>query len=216
MPSDTIPGVAGLSGYPLIAAICCLLLVEEVGVPLPFGPGDLLLVVAGAAMVSGRLNPLAVVLAAYVAPLSGAIGGRELFSRVGGRALARIARLLRCELQVDRLGARLYRGGARAVFLGRITPGLRVMTTQVCGLSGMPRRTFLMGLAPAVAVYEAFFLGIGATFGPGALSMIHRHMPSPWQLVAVIVAIIAGWWLHTRLRERGKFGPAAPRESASL
>lgn len=207
MPSDSIPGVAGLTGYSLIAAICCLLLIEELGVPLPFGPGDLFLVVAGAAMVSGGLNPLPVVFATYVAPLAGAIGGREVFNRVGGKALARIARFLRVDGQVDRLAARLGRGGARAVFLGRITPGLRVMTTQVCGLSGMPRRTFLMGLAPAVAVYEAFFLGIGATFGPGALSMLHRHMPSPSQVMAVIVVVGLGWWLYTRLRRCGKVGP---------
>lgn len=207
MPSDTIPGVAGLTGYSLIAAICCLLLIEELGVPLPFGPGDLLLVVAGAAMVSGGLNPLPVVFATYVAALAGAIGGREVFNRVGGKALTRIARFLRVDGQVDRLAARLGRGGARAVFLGRITPGLRVMTTQVCGLSGMPRRTFLMGLAPAVAVYEAFFLGIGATFGPGALSMLHRHMPSPAQVIAVIVVVGLGLWLDARLRRRGKVGP---------
>jgi membrane protein DedA with SNARE-associated domain len=207
MPTDTIPGVAGLTGYALISAICGLLLVEEVGVPLPCGPGDLLLVVAGAAMVSGRLNPVAVVFAIYIAALSGAIGGREAFNRVRGRALARITRFLRVDGQVERLAARLGRGGARAVFLGRITPGLRVMTTQVCGLSGMPRRTFVMGLAPAVAVYEAFFLGIGATFGPGALSMLNRHMPSPWQLMVVVVVIIAAWWLHTRLRGRRTVEP---------
>jgi membrane protein DedA with SNARE-associated domain len=205
MPSDTVPGLAGLTGYWLIAAICCLLLIEEVGVPLPFGPGDLLLVVAGAAMTAGGLNPLAVGLAIYLAALGGAICGRELFNRVGGRTLARVARFLRVEEQLDRLSARLSRGGARAVFLGRITPGLRVMTTQVCGLCGVPRRKFLMGLAPAVAVYEAFFLGIGASFGPEALSMLHRHMPSPLQLMVAIVVIVGlGWGLRTRQRRRGK------------
>jgi membrane protein DedA with SNARE-associated domain len=79
------------------------------------------------------------------------------------------------------------------------------MTTQVCGLCGMPRRKFLIGLAPAVAVYVAFFLGIGAWFGPGALSMLHQHMPSPFQLMVLFGVIVAvGLGLRTRMRRRGK------------
>src|SRR5215469_5072626 len=52
-----------LSGYALIAVVCALLVTEEVGIPLFFAPGDLLLVVAGAAIPAANLNPLIVVVA---------------------------------------------------------------------------------------------------------------------------------------------------------
>lgn len=191
MPNTTFPALAGLTGYPLIAVICCLLLLEEIGVPLPTGPGDLLVLLAGVTITSSGLSPILVALPMSLSIVAGGLIGREVFNRVGGRALGRLARVLRLSGQVDRLSARLSAGGSPAVFLGRITPGLRVITTQVSGLSGMPRRTFLRGLLPAVAVYESGYLVIGATCGPRVLSIVHRHTPPAWVLVsALAVAVV--------------------------
>jgi hypothetical protein len=78
------------------------------------------------------------------------------------------------------------------VFIGRVTPGLRIHTTEVSGLVGMPRSKFLTGLAPAVAVYETVFLGLGAWLGPTARATIHHYAPGPSDLVLMLVTII-GW-----------------------
>src|SRR5260370_40571113 len=129
---------------------------------MPMAPGDLIVVRVGASIAAGHVNPLVAVLATYLAALLGAVGGRELFARVGGAAVPRIAALLHAHDRVDDLTARLRRGGSASVFVGRITPGLRVVTNELAGLIAMPRRTFLIGLAPAVAVYEAVFIGLGA------------------------------------------------------
>ncbi len=102
------------------------------------------------------------------------------------------------------MSARLRRRGSTGVFLGRITPGLRVVTTYVCGLVRMPRRTFVAGLAPGVAVYQGVFIGLGAWLGPTAWVTIERYAPKPGQLVLLFAVIggsmIAGHALVNRIR----------------
>jgi membrane protein DedA with SNARE-associated domain len=184
-----ISTLLGLSGYPLIGVICGLIMLEELGLPMPMAPGDLLLVLTGISIATGRVNPIAVVTAVYVSALLGAIGGRELCERIGITALPRIARLLHATDRVDALTAKLRRGGSATVFVGRLTPGMRVYTTQLSGLVAMPRRTFLIGLAPGTALYDAVFISLGAWLGLGVLTTIKHYMPGPGVLVLLVVVI---------------------------
>ena len=179
------------SGYSLIAIVCGLIVLEELGIPMPVFPGDLMLVLAGVAIVTSHLNPFVVPVATYVAAVGGAIGGREVCERLGKKAVARMARFLHVGDHVDRLSATLLRGGPLAVFLGRLTPGLRILTNQASGLVGMPRRTFAMGLAPAVAVYQAVFMGLGAWLGKSAWDTIQRYEPKPGQVVLALALLAA-------------------------
>src|SRR5260370_25916295 len=187
--SAVIHALLGLSGYPLIGVICGLISVEELGIPMPMAPGDLLLVLTGISIATGRVTPFAVVAAVYVSALLGAIGGRELCERIGSTALPRIARLLHAGDRVEDLTAKLRRAGSTTVFLGRITPGLRVYTTQLSGLVAMPRRTFLIGLAPGIALYDAVFITLAASLGLAVLTTIKHYMPGPGVLVLLIIVI---------------------------
>jgi membrane protein DedA with SNARE-associated domain len=201
--SAIINSLLGLSGYPLIGVICGLILLEELGIPMPMAPGDLLLVLTGVSIATGRVNPFMVVTAVYVSALLGAIGGRELCERIGSAALPRIARLLHAGDRVDDLTAKLRGGGSAAVFVGRITPGLRVYTTQLSGLVAMPRRTFFIGLAPGIAVYDAVFISLGAWLGLGVLTTIKQNLPGTGALVLVLIVVglaLAGHTLVSRMR----------------
>jgi membrane-associated protein len=200
------------SGYAPIAVICCLILLEELGIPMPFAPGDLLLVMAGVAIATGHLNPLLVVAATYVSALLGAVTGREVFERIGTAALPRIASLLHAGKRVEDLTTRLQRGGAPAVFLGRITPGLRIVTTYVSGLVRMPRRTFLKGLVPGVAVYQAVFVGLGAWLGHAAWSTVERHAPAAGQLIVLAALVIGSMLIARALVKRVRTAGAKRRE----
>src|SRR5260370_17449523 len=183
--SAAIQALLGISGYPLMAVICGLIMLEELGIPMPMAPGDLLLVLTGVSIATGRVNPLAVVTAVYVFALLGAIAGGELCERIGSTALPRIARVLHAGDGGDDLAAKLRRGGSATVFVGRITPGLRVYTTQLSGLVAMPRRTFFIGLAPGIAVYDAIFISLGAWLGIGVLTTIKHYLPGPAALLPV-------------------------------
>ncbi len=166
--------VQGLEGMSLILVICGLLFVEEAGVPLPFAPGDLMLAIGGIAIAGGRVNAASFVLVAATAVFVGALAGREIFALLGWERLMRVAKPLRAQGPLERASRLLQKGGWRAVFTARLIPGLRVYTTQVAGVSRMPRATFLFGVFPATLVYVGAFVGLGAAFGKPILSLIHQ------------------------------------------
>src|SRR5260370_31905380 len=159
---NPISSIASLSGDLLIAVIAGLVFIEETGIPVPFAPGDLLLIIAGIAIASDTVDPVPMVAALLVATVLGATVGREVFAAVGRPALMKAADALGFRPALERATRLLRRRGAPAVFIGRLIPGLRVSTTQVAGVSKMPRLTFVPGLIPSVAVSISFFVWLGA------------------------------------------------------
>jgi energy-coupling factor transport system substrate-specific component len=188
-----------LEGLTLIALICGLLSVEELGLPLPFAPGDLLLALAGIAIAAGRVDPLTMVGAALVSIVVGAMLGRELFSLLGWHRVLRVADRFHARAPLERASQMLQRNGWRAVFTARLIPGLRVHTTQVAGLTGMRRLTFLAGLVPSVVVYVGAFMGLGFAFGRPILAVIHNAERQALVVVAFLaVAAVLVLWLRVR------------------
>lgn len=207
-----ITGLLSGSGYAPIVFICALIALEEVGIPMPFAPGDLLLVLAGASIATGHVNPIVVVAATYGSALAGAISGRDVFERIGIRSLPRLAAILHAGHRIDDLTARLRSGGSGAVFVGRITPGLRIVTTYLSGLIALPRRTFVVGLIPGVAVYQAVFVTLGFWLGPAALKTIERYAPGPGQLLVLVTLVIATTLVAHALAKRMRAAALKRRE----
>ncbi|HEY7201512.1 MAG TPA: VTT domain-containing protein [Candidatus Dormibacteraeota bacterium] len=198
-----------LHGPVLLGVICLLIFVEECGVPLPFAPGDLLLALCGLAIRNGSLHPLLAIAAVYLTTIAGAMCGRELFEVVGARILRRLTGTTRLRGSLDRAARLLARGGWPAVLVGRLTPGLRIHTNEVAGLLGLPRRTFLFGLAPGAAVYVAVFTGAGMLFGRQAMELL-LHAVHRLGLGVTVLLVVLLWvglaWGATRLfrtRESG-------------
>jgi energy-coupling factor transport system substrate-specific component len=183
--------IQALQGLTLLAIICGLLFVEELGVPIFFAPGDLLLAIGGIAVAAGRVNPLLMGGAALVAILVGASVGREAFALLGWNRLMRVARPLRVEDALDRAAKMMERNGWRGIFTARLIPGLRVHTTQIAGVTRMPRLTFWAGLVPAAVLYVAAFIGLGAAFGRPILEVIHRAEHQVLTLILVAGIVIA-------------------------
>jgi energy-coupling factor transport system substrate-specific component len=184
-----------LEGLTLAALICGLLFLEEVGIPLPFAPGDLLLALAGIAIAAGRVDPVMMVGLALLSIIAGALLGRELFSLLGWHRVLRVADRLHARSPLEKASQMLQRNGWRAVFTARLIPGLRVHTTQVAGLTGMRRLVFLGGLVPSVIVYVGAFMGLGFAFGRPILGVIHEAERQALVVIAfaVVVAVLVIW-----------------------
>jgi energy-coupling factor transport system substrate-specific component len=191
---NPVTWVQALQGATLIAVICGLIFVEEVGVPLPFAPGDIVLALGGIAIAGDRVNAVALIAALVVAVVVGAMLGREIFAWLGWERLMKIADLLHARGPLERASAMLRRGGWRAVFTARLVPGLRVYTTQIAGASGVSRVTFLSGLLPSSAVYIAAFVGIGAAVGHPVLALIaqaeHQVLLAGGLLLLLLVLVL--------------------------
>ena len=194
--------ISSLSGDLLLAVIAGLVFVEETGIPIPFAPGDLLLIIAGIAIASDTVDPIPMVGALLLATVLGAMIGREVFAAVGRPALLKAADALGFRPALERTTDLLQRRGAPAVFIGRLIPGLRITTTQVAGVSNMPRLTFAIGLIPSVVVYIAVFVGIGALLGQPAVRLFHRAEHRFFvigvTLLAVLAVVLSVRWLARR------------------
>jgi membrane protein DedA with SNARE-associated domain len=188
---NPITSISSLSGDLLIAVIAGLVFVEETGIPIPFAPGDLLLIIAGIAIASDTVDPVPMVAALLLATILGAMVGREVFAAVGRPALKRAADALGFRPALDRTSDLLRRRGAPAVFIGRLIPGLRITTTQVAGVSNMPRLTFGAGLIPSVVVYIAIFVGLGALAGQPAVRLFHRAEHRFFVIAVTVLAALA-------------------------
>ncbi|HXN03015.1 MAG TPA: RDD family protein [Candidatus Dormibacteraeota bacterium] len=199
---NPIGSIASLSGDLLIGVIAGLVFIEESGIPVPFAPGDLLLIIAGIAIASDTVEPVPMVAALLTASVLGAMIGREVFAAVGRPALIKAADALGFRPALERATRLLRSRGAPAVFIGRLIPGLRISTTQVAGVSKMPRLTFAVGLIPSVVVYIAFFVGLGALAGQPAVRLFHRaehrFFVIAVTMLAALAVILSVRWLARR------------------
>src|ERR1700686_975150 len=199
---NTMTSIGSLSGDLLIGVIAGLVFVEGTGIPVPFAPGDLLLIIAGIAVASDTVEPIPMVAALLLATILGAMVGREVFAAVGRPALMKAADAVRFRPALERATHMLHRRGAPAVFIGRLIPGLPISTTQVAGVSRMPRLTFAAGLIPSVVIYIAIFVGLGALAGQPAVRLFHRaehrFFVIAVTLLAALAVVLSIRWLARR------------------
>ena len=101
----------GIHGAVALGLLGGLLFAEEAGVPLPFAPGELTLLVAGLLIASGGLNPALFIPLALVACIAGSLVGYTWARVVGERALRALARRLRQQRNLERVSARMRSAG---------------------------------------------------------------------------------------------------------
>lgn len=162
------PGFAGLGG------VFVLLFLEEAGVPLPFAPGEAVLIAAGLLVASGSAPAWLVFITAYCAVLAGSLTGFLWAGYIGKARLRRLAVRLHAASAYDRAVQRLGDSRGYEIGLTRLIPGLRIYTTLVAGAVGVPLRRFLLGIAPAVAVWALVFMALGIFVGAPAAHLLGR------------------------------------------
>jgi len=154
-------------------AILLVVLIEEVGIPLPI-PSDFLVIFAGA--MADRSLPRLVLF--YVAlTMASALGASGLYALVrrGGRPLVeRFGHYVHFgPEQLAHAEALLSPSGWGSIAVGRATPGLRYATVIACGLLKVSYLRFVTATLVGPSLYVGAFLALGAIFGPTVLERIH-------------------------------------------
>lgn len=194
-------GPAGLSGA------CLLLLLEEAGVPLPFAPGEAVLVALGLLIASGQAPAWLVLPAAYGAVVAGSLIGYSWASRFGRARLRRLAARLHAAHAYDRAAARLGSAEPYEIGLSRLIPGLRIYTTLVAGAVQVPIRRFLAGILPAIALWVLVFASLGIFVGAPAAHLLGRI--ESWALrIGELAVVLLAFYAATR------YVPAVGTEAA--
>src|SRR3712207_4588641 len=178
-------------------AILLVVIIEEVGIPLPI-PSDFLVILAGST--ADRSLPRLVMFFGALTMASG-VGASGLYAivRRGGRPLVeRFGRYVHFgPEQQARAEALLSRSGWGGIAVGRATPGLRYATVIACGLLKVPYPRFVTATLAGSSVYIVAFLALGTMFGPAVLDRLHLPVLAVrllWVLpLAGGVSLLVGW-----------------------
>ena len=190
-----------------VAAIFVVMLVKEIGVPVPV-PSDLLMIGAGVQVASGAYGPVELAIALAVAVL---IGGSIQFlsARSAGRALVyRLAARIGIGAAIlDRTVARMSAGGGRAVFVGLNVPGARAAVIPAAGVARMRFVPFAVATVAGSLVFYGWHVALGYLVGPVAGALVERYATLAVAAVIALGGIGAlGWYA---LRGRARSGAAA-------
>ncbi len=198
-------------------AILLVVIIEEVGMPLPI-PSDFLVIFAGT--MADRSLPRLVLF--YVAlTMASGVGASGLYAMVrrGGRPLVEhFGRYVHLgPEQLNRAETLLSRSGWGGIAVGRATPGLRYATVIACGLLNVSYPRFVTATLIGSSVYVGAFLALGAIFGPSVLDLIHLPALAVrllWVLPLAVGLPLLVVWGSTRFRQpadpsRGRVAGAA-------
>jgi len=198
--------LSGLSS-PLIYTVVGLLVFAEAGLLVGFFfPGETAVFVGGilayrATQGAGSVNLAVLMVVVVVCAISGDSLGYFLGERFGTRLLALPALAKRRGL-VDWTIDLLRRRGALAVFVGRFTAFLRVLTPGLAGMSGLHYRRFLFANAAGGLCWGVLFSLLGYWAGNAYERVAKYASWAGYALVVVVIALAVGANLLARRRER--------------
>lgn len=184
----------GLHGVAALALLCGLLFAEEAGVPLPFAPGEIVLLAGGLLVAAGGLNPLLFVPLAIAACVGGSMVGFGWAGLVGPGGLDALARRFHREKALGRVVSRVRSAGPRGIAVTRLIPGLRIYTTLVAGALRVSRRTFVTGMVPATAAWVVVFVVLGDVVGLPVEHLFTRLEKLAVQGAILIVIGLGGYF----------------------
>jgi membrane protein DedA with SNARE-associated domain len=141
------------------AALFCVVLVENFGVP---APGQTLLIAAAVLAAQGKLNIAAVLLTAFAAGFLGACIGYWIGMKGGRRLILRLGRYVRIgEPELQRMERGFSRYSGWFVSFARFFEVLRQLNGIVAGTTRMSLRLFLPANALGALLWTAVW-GLGS------------------------------------------------------
>jgi membrane-associated protein len=191
-------GVALAHQYFLLFVIVAI---EEAGVPLP-APSDIVIAAYGYRAREDLPALAIVVLVCAAASTVGTLVPYALTWRYGEGIAVRMAGWLEIDrATVERWEERIKRGGFRAVFLGRLVPGARVVMSLLAGTAKIPIYEFSPAVFSAATLYWSVWVLIGVTLGPAFRRFAGAYIEY-WLLLLPIAVILYLLYRYVRARRR--------------
>lgn len=204
------------SGIVALVVICVLLFLEEAGVPIPFAPGEVVVIAAGVLIASGAVFWPLVVVCVYAAVLGGAASGFAWARAVGPDRLRRLAERIGAGPAFARILDRLSGADALQLAGTRLVPGLRIYTTLVAGAVGVSWRRFVMGIGSASLLWTVVLLGLGVFVGVPATQFLGRAEAVAGRALVVLAILIVCYLVLRRVPRVQRAGVSLERKARGL
>jgi membrane protein DedA with SNARE-associated domain len=200
---DFIARTIGSAGYPGIAL---LMLLENIVPPLP---SELIMPMAGFVAAGGQLSLAGVILAGTLGSVAGALPWYYLGKWLGRERLRQWAGehgrwLTLTPAQVDHVDAWFARHCGKAVFFGRLAPGIRTLISLPAGLFRMSLQRFLLFTALGSSLWSTALAVAGHSLRDGYEQVSHLLNPATNVVVGAIVLV----YLYRVIRWRPDAEPA--------
>ena len=178
-----------------LAAVFCLLLLENFGLPLP---GEAVLLVAAYQVARhGVLSWPALVAVAVAACVLGQAAGYLI-----GRHYGAWARRVFNPRRREAVEAYFRRYGAWTIFFARFITGVRIAAGPVAGLYAMPRRPFMTFNLLGALVWVSTLTAAGDLAGRNLVQLQHLVAESELALLALVVILVLALWYFRRPQRR--------------
>jgi membrane protein DedA with SNARE-associated domain len=184
-----------------LLAVFLVMLVKQIGFPMPL-PGDVIMLAVAAWAATGRLVAWEAFAVILIAIILGSSFQYLLARRFGETFLYRFGgRLGISPEQLDETKRTILEGGARAVAVSLLLPGVRVATVPAAGLAAMPYLPFLVGLIVGRGVFLVIHFTVGYLGFP-FLSFLAEPESLPVVAVLSVAATLGfvGWFVWSRRR----------------
>ena len=139
-----------------------ILFIEEGGIPLPI-PGDIFIATVSSFPNS---NYFLIVLITITATLTGSTILFTLDNKFGQKLLLNYSKYIKVTPQkIKKIETWFEKYGGWAIVIGRLIPGLRIVTPVVAGLFVVPYKTFWLYSAIAAFIWANIYYVVGRFFG---------------------------------------------------
>lgn len=198
--SSILDGVAKLGPVGLHAAVAGLAF-SETAVFLDFiVPGEVGMVIAGAAAERTGTPLVTMILAAALGATLGDTVSYLIGRRWGRPLLCRYAFVReRMAPKIDRAEDWFGERGGVAIFLGRFVGALRAVVPLTAGIGRMPYRRFLPWNVAASLAWGGLTVTLGYVAGEHIASFVDR---AGWAISGIVLAGALVWFLVARARRR--------------
>lgn len=190
-----------------------LILVQEIGVPFPVLPSEVILLSAGFLASQGKISWLIMGAGAATATV---IGNSLLYfisRRYGRAALDRYGKyvLLRPD-RLDRIESWIGRRGTPILIYGPLVPILRAYIPALAGIFGVPYRLYFFILCGAALAWSYGMIVLGLVLGDhwwDAVKLFRHnvHIAIPIVALIAVVAFIVVRWRRGIARVRAQHWP---------
>lgn len=168
-------------------------------------PSSLLMLVAGAFVVSGDMGLWTTFFAALIGAIAGDQVGYSLGRAGGGWLMARAMQKPAARRLTERAHALADRYGGMSVFLSRwLFSPLGPYINFIAGATGPDRMRFTLWSVAGEATWVAIYLGLGIVFAGQITAVAQIVGNAVGFLAAAAVAVLLGLLLRERIRRRAR------------
>jgi membrane protein DedA with SNARE-associated domain len=170
-------------------------------------PSELIMPLAGFTVAKGNMDFGWAVFAGVLGTVLGALPwyyGGKLYGEERLRHLAdRYGKWITVSgNDIDKANRWFTRHGAKAVFLGRLVPGVRTLISLPAGLNSMPIVPFLIYSTIGTTLWVTLLTGLGYLLGDN-YELVDKYLAPVSKIVVIGLVLAFGIWIMSRQR-RGK------------